>query len=192
MNNYLSVSEFSKKAGISRQGVYKLSKKQEYTQYFVVLEGKKKVDIKLLERLQKPLVNSLQEVDNEVDNSLQSGLHDSLQKKDKKRSNPHQIHVDNGLHEVDNEVDNSLQSGLHDNQQEKEIERLKKEVEELRKQLNEKNEIIVDFAGKFAELAKNAQIISGIQTTQVKQIEEITTDKKEKGFFKRIFGKKGD
>lgn len=65
-NNYISVSEFSKKSNISKSELYKMISLPEYAVYIKKISGKKYIDISLFEKLRNDESEVIEEIEPDI------------------------------------------------------------------------------------------------------------------------------
>lgn len=132
-HEYLTVPEFAERAGVSKQAVYSRIKSSSIDEYISEVGGKKRISTAALSFF-APRQDS-----GKVDNQEQTTLPDKLT-------------------EVDDQVDSQNQSNSDKLIVEltEQVKALNQQVETLIQQNREKDAKLIEYADKFAELAKKA------------------------------------
>lgn len=185
MDKYITIAELARELNISKATAYNLINNEPYKKYVKVINGTKNISIKAIEVYQYGEQRTIEDFIKEKE------IEDNINKESAERTK-----------ESNKENDSKYKDYKYI------IEYQNKRIEELEKQLKEKDNIILEYSNKFADMAKQAQDIAVsalnttgqaqyLQATQQKETpieiinDEVKTPKK-KGFFAMLFGKQED
>lgn len=182
MDKYITIAELARELNISKATAYNLINNEPYKKYVKVINGTKNISIKSIEVYQYGEQRTIEDFIKEKE------IEDNINKESVEE-----------IKEPDKENDSKYKDYKYI------IEYQNKRIEELEKQLKEKDNIILEYSNKFADMAKQAQeiAVSALNTTGQAQYLQATQQKetpieiindevkipKKKGFFAMLFGK---
>lgn len=182
MDKYITIAELARELNISKATAYNLINNEPYKKYVKVINGIKNISIKAIEVYQYGEQRTIEDFIKEKE------IEDNINKESVEE-----------IKEPDKENDSKYKDYKYI------IEYQNKRIEELEKQLKEKDNIILEYSNKFADMAKQAQeiAVSALNTTGQAQYLQATQQKetpieiindevkipKKKGFFAMLFGK---
>lgn len=153
-HEYLTVPEFAEQAGVSKQAVYSRIKSGSIDDYISEEGGKKRISTAAL-----PFFAPRQD-SGKVDNQEQATLPDKLTEVDNQVDGQNQSNTDKLIAELTNQVKT-----------------LNQQIETLIQQNKEKDEKLIGYADKFAELAEKALNTTG--QAQLLHAHAVTEDEPE-------------
>lgn len=153
-NEYLTIAEFAKAAGISKQKVYSL--RQEYSKYFSVIHNKQKVSSLLLELLQG------EDIIENSDYNLQ-------------QQTTEQISIDkpeDETTEADNNISAAEETTTTDKPNNEYITFLQQQIIDLRQEVKEKDKQLSEYHSRITSLLEKQQELTekALQTTGQAQL----------------------
>lgn len=185
MDKYITIAELARELNISKATAYNLINNEPYKKYVKVINGTKNISIKAIEVYQYGEQRTIEDFikEKEIEDNINKESVEEIKEPDKENNSKYKDYKYI-------------------------IEYQNKRIEELEKQLKEKDNIILEYSNKFADMAKQAQeiAVSALNTTGQAQYLQATQQKetpieiindevkipKKKGFFAMLFGKQED